>query len=64
MNAFLTLCILIGGVAWYVSDRDKPTFSQSDISSIRKRTRRLSRRLPSLNGRQLLLRCHKAAGAI
>jgi hypothetical protein len=34
-NGFLTLCILIGGIAWYVSDHNKPSFGQSDITSIR-----------------------------
>ncbi|MGY3589025.1 hypothetical protein ACVIGB_002020 [Bradyrhizobium sp. USDA 4341] len=33
-NAFLTLCILIGGIVWYVSDHGKPSFSKSEISSI------------------------------
>ncbi|MCK1611050.1 MULTISPECIES: hypothetical protein [unclassified Bradyrhizobium] len=34
-NVFLTLCILIGGIAWYVSDHGKPAFSKTDISSLR-----------------------------
>ncbi|MDX3966046.1 MAG: hypothetical protein QHD01_05535 [Bradyrhizobium sp.] len=34
-NIFLTFCILIGGIAWYVSDHSKPSFSKSGINSIR-----------------------------
>lgn len=31
----MTLCILVGGIAWYVSDHGKPAFSKRDISSLR-----------------------------
>lgn len=38
-NALLTLCVLIGGIAWSISDHDKPSFSNSDISSIKESIR-------------------------